>query len=197
MREKAKGSIGHLYPTGPDGETIIAWLWARTVRCPNPTCGARMPLVSSFWLSKKPNKKAWVKPVVVGGGDATSRRPGAWFVVKDDQKDGAPPDPPKLGRGAKFRCLVCEQVSDEAHIKAEGKAGRMGQQLMAIVAEGHRGRKYLEATEEQVAAAEQARPDWRPEQELPDNTRWYSAWTLTTSSSPRGNLSRSGRSRIS
>lgn len=174
MRERAKERIGHLYPTGPDGETVIAWLWARTVRCPNPACGATMPLVSSFWLSKKPNKKAWIEPVVVDGGHTPDGRPGIRFVVKDGQKSGEPPDPPKLGRGAKFRCLVCDQISDDSHIKAEGKAGRMGQQLMAVVAEGHRGRKYLEATEEDIAAAAQARPEWGPEQELPDNTRWFS-----------------------
>ena len=69
MHDRAKERIGHLYPTGPEGETVIAWLWARTVRCPNPACGATMPLVRSFLLSKKPNKKAWVEPVVVDGTD--------------------------------------------------------------------------------------------------------------------------------
>lgn len=166
MRERAKERIGHLYPTGPDGETVIAWLWARTVRCPNPACGAKMPLVSSFWLSKKPNKKAWVEPVVEGKS--------VRFEVKDNQTSGSPSDPPKLGRGAKFRCLVCDQISDDSHIKAEGKAGRMGQQLMAVVAEGHRSRKYLGATEEHVAAAGNVRPEWGPEQKIPDNTRWFS-----------------------
>jgi putative DNA methylase len=182
MREQAKERIGHLYPTGPDGETVIAWLWARTVRCPNPACGATMLLVSSFWLSKKPNKKAWVEPVVVSGGDTPDGRPGVRFVVKDNQKGGAPPDPPKLGRGAKFRCLVCEQISDDTHIKAEGKAGRMGQQLMAVVAEGHRGRKYLEATGAHVAAAERARPEWGPEQELGGDRRaiWCPLYGLDT-----------------
>ena len=182
MREQAKQRIGHLYPTGPDGETVIAWLWARTVRCPNPACGATMPLVSSFWLSKKPNKKAWVEPIVVGGDETSDRRPGVRFEVKDNQKSGTPPDPPKLGRGAKFRCLVCDQISDDTHIKAEGKAGRMSQQLMAVVAEGHRGRKYLEATKEHVAAAEKARPEWGPEQELANDPRnlWCIPYGLTT-----------------
>ncbi len=182
MREVAKERIGYLYPTGPDGETVIAWLWARTVRCPNPACGATMPLVSSFWLSKKKGKLAWVEPVVVDGGDMPDGRQGVRFVVKDGQKSGAPPDPPKLGRGAKFRCLVCDQISDDAHIKAEGRAKRMGQQLMAVVAEGHRGRRYLEATEEHVAAAEQARPEWGPEQELANDPRnlWCIPYGLTT-----------------
>ncbi len=169
MREKAMERIGHLYPTGPDGETVIAWLWARTVRCPNPACGATMPLVTSFWLSKK-GKQAWVEPVVLG--DMPDGRMGVQFLVKTGE--GGPPDPPKLGRGAKFRCLVCDQNADEGYVKGEGKARRMGQQLMAVVAEGHRGRKYLEATQSHAAAAEQARPEWGPEQDLPDNTRWFS-----------------------
>ncbi len=141
-----------------------------------------MPLVSSFWLSKKPNKKAWVEPVVVGGDDTPDGRPGVRFAVKDKQTSGAPPDPPKLGRGAKFRCLVCDQISADTHIKAEGKAGRMGQQLMAVVAEGHRSRKYLEGTEGHVAAAEQARPEWGPEQELANDPRnlWCIPYGLTT-----------------
>ncbi|QYJ15190.1 hypothetical protein Rxycam_01005 [Rubrobacter xylanophilus DSM 9941] len=164
MREEAEKRIGHLYPKGPNGETVIAWLWARTVRCPNPACGAEMPLASKYWLSKKPKKKAWVEPVVEG------RR--VRFEVK--KGDGVPPDPPKVGRGAKFRCLVCGQIAEDDHIKAEGRAGRMGQQLMAIVAEGHGSREYLPASEEHVRAAEKAEPEWGPEQELPDNTRWFS-----------------------
>ncbi len=164
MRDEAKKRIGHLYPKGPDGETVIAWLWARTVRCPNPACGAEMPLVSSFSLAQKKRRKAWVEPVVEGKK--------VRFEVKGGE--GGPPDPPKIGRGAKFRCLVCEQVAEDEHIKAEGKAGRMRQQLMAVVAEGERKRKYLPATDEHVETAEKVRPEWGPEQDLPENTRWFS-----------------------
>lgn len=166
MRDEAEKRIGHLYPKGPNGETVIAWLWARTVRCPNPACGATMPLISSFWLSKKQNKKAWVEPVV------DREKKEVRFTVR--KGEGVPPDPPKIGRGAKFRCLVCQQASEEAHIKAEGKAGRMGQQLMAVVAEAKRGREYLAPTDEHVAAVEKAEPEWGPDQKLPDNTRWFS-----------------------
>jgi len=91
MRERAKERIGHLYPTGPDGETVIAWLWARTVRCPNPACGATMPLASKFWLSKKPGKLAWVEPVVVSDGDTPDGRPGVRFVVKTGTPDAVRP----------------------------------------------------------------------------------------------------------
>jgi putative DNA methylase len=174
MRDEAERRIGHLYPKGPNGETVIAWLWARTVRCPNPACGATMPLVSSFWLSKKQGKKAWVEPVV------DREKKEVRFTVK--KGDGLPPDPPKVGRGAKFRCLVCEQISEDDHIKAEGKAGRMGQQLMAVVAEAHRGREYLVPTEEHIAAAQKAEPEWRPDQELANDPRniWCIPYGLTT-----------------
>jgi putative DNA methylase len=68
MRQKAFEKIGHLYPKAKlaDGTeaTVIAWIWARTVKCPNPACGAEMPLVRSFELSKKKGKEAWVKPAI-------------------------------------------------------------------------------------------------------------------------------------
>ena len=70
MRDEAERRIGHLYPkaTLPDGSeaNAIAWIWARTVTCPNPACGATMPLARSFWLAKKKGKEAWIKPVVEG-----------------------------------------------------------------------------------------------------------------------------------
>src|SRR5690606_8921319 len=141
MRDEAERRIGHLYPKVrlPDGgqATVIAWLWARTVTCPNPACRAQMPLISSYWLSKKKGKYAWIEPVV-----DRSRQPAqVRFTIKTGS--GSPGDPPKVGRGAKFRCLACGQVAQEQHIKDEGMAGRMGAQLMAIVAEGNQGRIYL------------------------------------------------------
>ncbi len=90
MRDRAWERIGHLYPT-LNGETVIAWLWARTVRCPNPACGAQMPLVSSFWLSKKPGNQVWVEPQI----DRKNRTVS--FTVKRGR--GRPPEPPKVSRG--------------------------------------------------------------------------------------------------
>lgn len=139
MRDRAFERIGHLYPKvklpkehGGGEATVIAWLWARMVKCPNPACGAQMPLVRSFVLSSKPGKNAWVEPIV------NHRAKSVRFEVRSG--DGAPPDPPKVGRGAKFRCLVCGQIAPDQHIKDEGSAGRMGRQLLATAAEGPRGR---------------------------------------------------------
>ena len=158
MRDRAFERIGHLYPKSPKGETIIAWLWARTVKCPNPACGAQMPLVRSFWLSTKKDREAWVEPII----DRSVR------VVRFEARSGTPapgrrdaialgsglqdPEQPDKKVRAAFRCLVCGQIADGDHTKADGMAGLMGQQLMAIVAEGTRARSYLSPDERTVPA---------------------------------------------
>ena len=170
MHDRAAERIGHLYPKvklpndqGGCDATVVAWLWARTVQCPSPACGATMPLVKSFALSTKRTGKVWLEPRV----DHTTKVVS--FDVKSGQ--GTPPLPPKTGRGAKFRCLVCQQIAPDQHIKDEGFAGRMGQELLAIVAEGPRGRIYLPASEEHRAIAASAVPGWAPEEELAHDPR--------------------------
>jgi putative DNA methylase len=176
VREEAERRIGHLYPKiplpkdqGGGDATVIAWLWARTVICPNPVCGARMPMVTSFKLSTQKGKEAWVQPIV----DRLAKT--VRFEVRTGH--GTPPEPSKISRGANFRCLVCEQVSSADHIKAEGRAGRMDAQLLAIVVEGHRGRTYLAPNSEQDRAARSAAPTWAPDQELADDPR--ALWTVS------------------
>ena len=129
-------------PTRPDlkpyvGQqlTVIAWLWARTVRSPNPAyADVEVPLASSFMLSSKKGKEAWVEPVVEG---KTYR-----FEVRTSAAgQGKPPSVGKAGtklsrRRQTFRCLVSDIADEPDYIKAEGKAGRMGVRLMAVVAEG-------------------------------------------------------------
>ena len=170
MRDQAFDRIGHLYPKvrlpteyGGEEATVIAWLWTRTVLCPNPACGARMPLVRSFVLSARPDRKTWIEPFV--DHSAKTIR----FEVK--KGSGTPPLPAKTGRGAKFKCLICQQVAPEQYIKTEGSAGRMGQQLMAVVAEGRGGRVYVSPSHEQLSIAESAKPDSGPEQELANDPR--------------------------
>ncbi|ENU4132293.1 DUF1156 domain-containing protein [Pseudomonas aeruginosa] len=181
MREEALQRIGHLYPQievttemvveRPDlsqyeGEklTVIAWLWARTVKSPNPAFShAEVPLASTFMLSNKVGKEAYIDPVV----DGDSYR----FTIKM----GVPPTAAKLGTTAgkrsAFICLLSGAPVDYNYIRAEGQAGRMGQRLMAIVAEGARGRVYLSPTQEQIDVAQSAQPEWAPEMNLPNNTR--------------------------
>lgn len=148
MRDEAEKRIGHLYPKAKlaDGSeaTVIAWLWARTVRSPDPAAkGAMVPLVSSFMLSTKSGKKAWVEPVV----DPTA--PSGWrFEVKNgpltkEEEERLKKGTKGEGRGSNFSCVLTGASIHGDHIKSEGVADRLGARLMAVVAEGQRSRVYL------------------------------------------------------
>lgn len=152
MRDEAEERIGHLYPKAKlaDGNeaNVIAWLWARTVSSPDPAAqGAMVPLVSSFMLSTKEGKKAWVE--VILDPDA----PDGWrFEAKSGALTKADEERLKKGtkgegRGSNFSCVLTGASILAAHIKAQGMADRLGARLMAIVAEGHRTRIYLSPTQ--------------------------------------------------
>ncbi|MCF7823047.1 MAG: DUF1156 domain-containing protein [Candidatus Marinimicrobia bacterium] len=183
MRDEAEKRIGHLYPKveitaemvkeRPDLKpylgrnlTVIAWLWARTVKSPNPAFAkVEIPLVSTFMLSTKKGKEAYVKPVI--------KKDNYRFEVKvgiPEDLDGT-----KLGttagKRAAFRCLMSGVPVAYDHIRNEGQSGRMGSRLMAIVAEGDRGRVYLSPNLEHEVTAQQAEPEWKPDILLPVNPR--------------------------
>ena len=146
MREEALRRIGRLYPKAqlPDGgeATVIAWIWARTVTCPNPACGIEMPLVRSWWLGKKKGKEAYIVPTVVGDHIE--------YSIGHDPKTA-----PTAGTiaGGKGRCLACDALVENSHIRRQATSKGLGQQLIAIVAEGDRRRIYLEPTRTQGDAA--------------------------------------------
>lgn len=174
MREEAEKRIGNLYPKievtaemvgiRPDlkpylGQhlTVIAWLWARTVRSPNPAfTTVEVPLASTFILSAKEGRDAYVEPVIDGGRYRFAVKVGKAKSV-DSAKSGT-----KFAR-ANFGCLLSGTPIAGDYIKAEGKAGRMGSRLMAIVADGGHGRIYLSPTSEQEEVAAKAEPAWRPD----------------------------------
>ena len=184
MRDEAKKHVGHLYPRvlvtkemaqdRPDLEryaghelTVIAWLWARTVKSPNPAfADVEVPLASTFVLSKKKGREAYVDPVIEHGHYR--------FTVKVGEAPKTATQGTKIARGGNFRCLLSGTPISEDYIRAEGQAGRMNDRLMAIVAEGERGRLYVEPTAEHEAAAQAAAPEWRPSLQMPDNRRWFS-----------------------
>ena len=183
LRGEAEDRIGHLYPRAwigpnlvkkrPDLEryrlrdlTVIAWLWARTVRSPNPAFAhVEVPLVSTFMLSTKKGKEAYVEPVVEGDSYRFEVRVG---VPKDLAAAMAGT---KLARGS-FRCLLSNTPVKYAYIDDEANAGRMGARLMAVVAEGDRERVYLPPTTEMEEAAREAAPTWKPD--LPSRGTWAS-----------------------
>jgi putative DNA methylase len=184
MRDEAEKRIGALYPKmavtaemakdRPDlkpyvGQqlTVIAWLWARTVKSPNPAFAkVDVPLASTFMLSTKAGKEAYVEPVIEGDGYRFTVKVGK---PRDAEKAKGGT---KLSRGANFACLMSGTPMAGDYIKGEGKAGRMGARLMAIVAEGARGRVYLAPTPEHEAAARKAKPEWKPEVTISGSTQY-------------------------
>lgn len=171
MRDEAEKRIGHLYPkaTLPDGSkaTVIAWLWARTVRSPDPAAkGAMVPLVSSFMLSTKEGKKAWVDAVIdADAEDGWRFEVGTGTLSKADEerlKKGT-----KTGHGSNFRCVLTGTAIDGNWIKTEGVAGRIGARLMAIAIELGRGRSYVSPLADHEASAKAiAKPDNVPDAAL-------------------------------
>jgi putative DNA methylase len=160
LREIAKTTLGHLYPPLRDESEEyrpIAWLWARTVRCPNPACAGEMPLVRSFWLSTKPHKRTWVEPVV----DRKSRT----VSFRISKGDGEAPDGTITRQGG--TCLICSAPVPFDHMRVEAKAGRMGQRLMAMVGEAERGRVYLSPSPDHESIAMSAQPLDPPQADLP------------------------------
>ena len=203
MRDEAERRIGHLYPQvdvteemvaeRPDLErykgrklTVIAWLWARTVKSPNPAfADVDVPLASTFILSTKKGKEAYVEPVIEDRGYR--------FTVKV----GKPLDPAatkagtKLSRGANFQCVMSGAVVNDPYIKAESMAGRIGARLMAMVTEGDRARVYLGPMPEHEAIARKAKPEWTPDQQMNRDTsnlvsgRGYGFFTWADLFTPR------------
>jgi putative DNA methylase len=160
MRDEAERRIGHLYPkaTLPDGTeaTVIAWLWARTVRSPDPAAkGAMVPLVSSFMLSTKEGRKTWAEAAIDPGA------PDGWqFQVRTGELAKADEEQLQKGtksqKGGAFVCALTGSPIPRTHIQTEGKADRLGERLMAIVAEGTSGRIYLTADDAHEALAHSA-----------------------------------------
>jgi putative DNA methylase len=178
MREEAEKRIGHLYPKvkitkemvakRPDlksyeGQelTVIAWLWARTVKSPNPAFShVDVPLVSNFVLASTKGREAWLEPIISGS------------KYRFEVRLGVPPaaafeGTKALGRGANFKCLLSGSPIDGDYIKAEGQSGRLGARLLAVVLEGRRTRIYLHPDAKSEALARSAPASWRPSGEIP------------------------------
>jgi len=179
VREEAYKRIGHLYPPieitpemiseRPDlakykGKklTVIAYIWARTVKSPNPLySNVDVPLTSTFLLSDKKGKEAWIEPIIDGVKYQFKVRVGMPDDIETVKKGTK-----AAGRSSNFTCLLSNTPIDGKYIKTEGQAGRMGSKLMAIVVEGNNSRVYLSPDENQELLAKSAVPTWRPEQAL-------------------------------
>ena len=181
MRDEAERRIGDLYPKvevtremvreRPDLKpyegrelTVIAWLWARTVKSPNPAFShARVPLVSTFMLSTKKGKQAYIKPAIEGDSyrfEVRTGTPSDLAAARKGTKSG--------GSGSEFLCMMSGTPMPFAYLREEARSGRMGSRLMAIVAQGSPGRVYLPPTPEMQDVASRAKPRDTPESRLPE-----------------------------
>ena len=175
MKEEAARRIGYLYPkvqmpAGQAGDgTVIAWLWARTVKCPNPACGGEAILVRSFDLSKKKGKEWHVEPVCVGGEVSFEVKPGKATREGTKTRQGA-------------NCIHCGEPFDIQYVQREASCGRMSERLMAIVTEGLKGRIYISPTQHQADFAKCERPEGAPQQPLAYDPRniWCVNYGLDT-----------------
>jgi putative DNA methylase len=181
MQNEAQKRIGHLYPPveitaemakeRPDLKPLVgqrlavtAWIWARTVKSPNPAFrNAEVPLISNYILSTK-GEGVYLDPVVTGDKYT--------FLVKVGQPPAHASKGTKLARGANFKCLVSGVPIEGDYIKSEGLAGRMGERLIAVVAEGERSRIYLPPTVEHEMFAKQAQPEWLPDVAISGSTQY-------------------------
>jgi putative DNA methylase len=167
--ERAREEIGHMYENPVGDETIVGYLWARTVTCPNPACGAEMPLVRGWWLAKRKGHRVALKPVV--DRETKSIR---FEVVKGDMPEGFDPSQGTSSRGH-ATCLVCNQVADVEYIRTEGQGGRMGETPLAVITtrEG-RGKSYRPFTGQDGELFHEARDlltgvdDEAPSEPLPE-----------------------------
>lgn len=173
MRQRAEERIGKLYPkaTLSDGSkaTVIAWIWTRTVICPSPACGIEMPLVRSWWLEKKKNRKVFIVPSVVADASHPSGNRVEFDVDTNPARAPKRVDQGSVGRTGAI-CISCEAGVPLAYIREQGRAKKLGSRLMAVVAEGNRQRLFLSPTraeEEQVLAIE------TPEDAIPGSLGYY------------------------
>lgn len=163
MKRKAFKKIGHLYPQvklpdnmGGGEATVIAWIWARTVKCPNPACGCEMPLAASFVLSKKKGNEAYIEPIVEGNS------------VKYEVHYNGKPSVERTVSRTGANCIKCGSTVPLDYIREAGKQGHLSCALMAIVSEGQNGRYYLSPDHEQMQVAEVSFPSDIPDTDLPE-----------------------------
>lgn len=164
MQEKAKKLIGNNYPSlkseGNSEITPVAWVWARTVTCPNPACQIALPLVRSFWLKKDSKLPYWID-VKVAGKEIK-------YSVSSDKS--GPHLEGTVGRTGAI-CISCQTPVSLKYIREQGKEVGLGVQMICMVGQGVRQKIYLPPSKEQIVAADVTRPDNSPNESLPQNPR--------------------------
>ena len=155
MKREAFKRIGYLYPKVKDERgkehTVIAWIWTRTVKCPNPACGCEMPLARNFTLAKKKGRGVYIRPVIDGKK-----------IRYKVQTGNDAPETGKTAQGVKFKCIICGNAATSDYIKEQSLQGKMKAEMLAIVAEDTHGKLYLSPIDEHIQVAQVPAPDWVP-----------------------------------
>lgn len=166
MENQARGRLADVYPQTETGEMPFAWLWVRTVKCPNPVCNYHMPLGSSFVLQKSKTAQVWAEPVEIDGELQFEIHNGDCSAEKESNKIGA--------GGAKFRCPACGEITTDEYIKKMGVAHELGAEMMAVVTNVGGNKSFLAPDEAQKFAAAVKRPEDVLPGEIPANAHWFS-----------------------
>lgn len=170
IRQELARRLSVVYPHAidpdNDGKKVYAWIWARTIPCPNPACNCRMPLVTSYIMSKQKGREYYAHPLLDSGEVTFDVKKEVNSSSKQGNKIGA--------NGAKFQCPICGEITKDSYVKSIGKSHQLGLQLMAIGMEGPAGREYVSPTKEQISATDIEIPIDIPVGELPEITRWFS-----------------------
>lgn len=180
IRDQAARRLANLYPK-VNGDDPLAWIWFRTVTCPNPACQVEMPLTTKWWLSRRKGRVIYVAPKMEDDPKARSGRRITYEIRSDAAGVPDKDDKGTVGRtGA--TCVACQSQVDLKYIRAEGVAGRIGQHMVAVVVPGARLRGYIAPSEDQVGAADVARPVSVPNQDIPAQALGFRvhAYGLTT-----------------
>jgi len=163
INEEAKKRIGKYYPKvkiGNKEHNIITWLWARTVKCPNPACGCEMPLVRSFILSSKKKPNFYSRPII-------ERTPNGNKITGYEVLQGTPEIKGTVNRSGAV-CVCCNEPVKLDYIRKEGKNGNIGQVLIGMVVDSPKGKMYVNPDKVQQDIAMSAKPKWKPETKLPE-----------------------------
>ncbi len=178
--EEAERRIGHFYPKisitkeitaeRPDLNSllgkdlpIISWIWARTVKSPDPSLkGVHVPLIKSFWLSKKNGKEAWIEPII-----DKEKNTIQYKIHRGKPPSGVDPAQGTVIKGSGPKCLISNQPISFEYIKKEGKSGKIGAILLAVVAQGVKEKIYLPASNEQRDISQLVNPENYPITNIP------------------------------
>jgi putative DNA methylase len=150
--EEAKKEIGKFYPNDENGSIPVGYIWARTIPCQNPSCGAEIPLMRQFWLAKKDMRKIALKPII--------KDKKVEFEIVGQDNDFPSDFEPEKGTVSRAiaSCLVCGSTQDDKTVRKLFQDGKAGQRMVAVVLHHPRakGKIYRLATEKDLRIFKEA-----------------------------------------